>query len=398
MRATDLFSRTGKVRPRPAVVLLMCLVGGPAGIAHGQDSSNMAALQEIGREFGRIAEQAYPSVVAIIANRSASLEDAIRERLRQRGSRSPLEEGEVYGGPSEPGRARPSVPEDLMRAVPVPPVRQLSRGLGIIVSADGYIVTNNHIVRDISSVEVKLADGRSFQGKVVGADADTDIAVVKIEADGLRALELGDSDKTRLGDWVIGVGNPMGIGWSFSVGLITGKNRSGLGMAAYEDFIQTNAPPTPGDGGGPLLNLEGRVIGINTAVIGLEHGGGIGLAIPINMAKTVYEQLIKTGVVERGFLGILLQDLNAQIARVFGLEEVTGVVIAEITKGSPADGAGLRKGDVIVRVGDEKISSSNQLRWIIAARKPGAQVELDVICNRETKRFTITLAQRPPAK
>jgi serine protease Do len=358
----------------------------------------MAALQEIGREFARIAEEAYPGVVTIVVNRSGSSEEAVREMLRQRGSRSRLDRRDLREGPSEARRSRPTVPEDLVRGLRVQPIRQLSRGLGILVSADGRVITNNHIVSDANSIEVKLADGRSFQGKVVGTDPATDIAVLKIEAEGLRALELGDSDAVVLGDWVIGIGNPMGIGRSFTAGLVTGRDRSGLGMADYENFIQTDAAPALGDGGGPLLDLQGRVVGMNTAVLGSEWGRGIGLAIPINMVKTVYEQLIETGVVGRGFLGIMLQDLDAKTAKALGLEKVTGVVIAKVMEGSAAEEAGLRSGDVIVEFEGKKISSSNQLRHAVAALEPGTRVEVAVIRDGETKRFTVTLGERPSPK
>lgn len=398
MRTADQLPKASKAYPWSIVVLFVCLVGGPAGAAHGQDNDNMAALQEIGRAFGRIAEQAYPGVVTIVVGRSASSEDTLRGMLRQRGSRSRSETGDAQEGLTDPGRPRPSAPEDLMRRLPAQPVRQLSRGLGIIVSEDGRIITNNHVVRGANRIEVKLIDGRSFQGKVVGTDPATDIAVLKIEAEDLKVLELGDSDTIELGDWLIGIGNPMGIGWSLRVGLVTGKNRRGLGMADYEDFIQTDAAPSLGDDGGPMLDLKGLVIGVNTAVIGSEYGGGIGLAIPINMVKTVYEQLIKTGVVERGFMGIMLQDLDAKMARALGLEEVTGVVIANVIEGSPAAEAGLHSGDVIVDFAGEEATSSSQLRQAVAALKPGKHVEVVVIRRGETKRFTVTLGQRPSAR
>ena len=398
MRTIDVFRRATGVYSWSVVVLLMLFVWGLAGIAYGQDSSNMAALQEIGRELGRIAEQAYPGVVTIVVKKSVSSEDAVREMLGQQGSRRRSERKDLRGERPEPRRSRLAVPEDLMRRLPIQPTRQLSRGLGIIVAADGRIITNNHIVSDANSIEVKLADGRSFDGKVLGADPATDIAVVKIEAENLRALELGDSDEIQLGDWVIGVGNPMGIGWSFKVGLITGKNRSGLGMADYEDFIQTNAAPSLGDGGGPLLDLQGRVIGVNSAVIGREQGGSIGLAIPINMVKAIYEQLASGSPVQRGFLGIALQDMNAEKAKALGLKATTGTVVISVVEDSPAEEAGLRSEDVIVEFEGKKILSSNQLRDAVAALKPGTKAEVVVVRDGETKEFTVTLGERPSAK
>jgi len=233
---------------------------------------------------------------------------------------------------------------------------------------------------------------------VIGTDPATDIAVVKIEAENLPVLEPGDSGSTKLGDWVIAIGNPMGIGRSFKLGLITGKNRSGLGLADYEDFIQTDAAPSLGDGGGPMLDLQGRVVGINTAVIGAERGGGVGLAIPINMARTVYEQLIETGVVERGFLGIQLQDLSAERAVALGLEDTGGVVVISVIDDSPAQEAGLRSRDVIVEFEGDQITSSNQLRHAVGSLKPGAQIKVVVIRDGETKRLTIALGERSSPK
>ena len=395
MRATDPSARATGMYSWSVVVLLMLLLWGLGGIAHGQDPGNMAALQEIGREFGRIAEQAYPGVVTIVVDRSGPSEEAVREMLRQRGARSRSESSDARARPSESGRLRPFLPEELTRRLRSRATGQLSRGLGCIVSADGRIVTNYHVVSDANSIEVQLADGRSSRAKVVGTDPATDIAVVKIEAENLPVLEPGDSDGIKLGDWVIAIGNPMGIGWSFNVGLITGKNRSGLGMADYEDFIQTNAAPSLGDGGGPMLDLQGRVVGINTAVIGAERGGGVGLAIPINMARTVYEQLIKTGVVERGFLGIQLQDPIAERAAARGLADTGGAVVVSVLEDSPAQEAGLRSGDVLVELEGDRITSSNQLRHAVAAWKPGAQVEVAVIRDGERKRLTITLGERP---
>jgi len=395
MGVVDPTVRATRVYSWSVVVLLMLLLWGPAGTAHGQDPGNLAAMQEIGRELGRIAERAYSGVVTIAVKKSVSSEEAVREMLRQRGARSRSESRDLRERPSESGRYRPSLPEELTPRLRSRATGQLSRGLGIIVSADGRIVTNNHVVRDAISIEVKLADGRSFQGKVVGTDPATDIAVVKIEAENLPVLEPGDSSRIKLGDWVIAIGNPMGLGRSFKLGLITGKNRSGLGLADYEDFIQTDAAPSLGDGGGPMLDLQGRVVGINTAVIGAERGGGVGLTIPINMARTVYEQLIETGVVERGFLGIQLQDLSAERAAALGLEDTGGVVVISVIDDSPAQEAGMRSRDVIVEFEGDKITSSNQLRHMVAVLKPGAQVKVVVIRDGKTKRLTITLGERP---
>ncbi|MFQ5902242.1 MAG: Do family serine endopeptidase, partial [Candidatus Binatia bacterium] len=227
--------------------------------------------------------------------------------------------------------------------------RIVGQGSGFIISSDGYIVTNNHVVGDADKVIVGLIDGREFTAKTIGTDPHTDVAVIKIEAKYLPVLPLGDSDALEVGEWVLAIGNPFGLSHTLTAGIVSAKGRSSIGITDYEDFIQTDAAINPGNSGGPLINLEGRAVGINTAIFS-QTGGymGIGFAIPINMAKSIRDQLIKHGSVTRGYLGIMIQDITPALAKTFGLDTTKGVLISEVTKGSPAGMAGLARGDVIV--------------------------------------------------
>jgi len=267
--------------------------------------------------------------------------------------------------------------------------------MGIIVSEDGWIITNHHIVQDANSIKAKLSDGRLVRAKVIGLDPKTDIAVLRIEAHGLQALELGDSQSVALGDWVVGIGDGMGLGRTFTVGMVTGKHRAGLGRADYEDFLQTSTAPSLGDAGGPLLDLQGRVIGVNTAVIGQHPGPGIGLAIPIDLAKAIYEELRVEGKVQRGFLGIGMQDVTAGMAKSLGMDRPRGIIVTSVLEDSAAAKAGLRKHDVMVQFNGKDVSSANALRFEVARLKPGVEVEIVLIRRDQQQTLSITLGQWP---
>lgn len=394
--------------------LFVAAVFGLGGDVRAETGGDLEALRQIGRELAQIAERAYPSVAVIRVQRPGSTE-ALRESLRRRGSRERpvVPESELR----PPRRYRFSDPEALpelysegdlrqeLRRLPRPdelrvllrgmPAGQRGQGLGIIVSAEGHIVTNYHVVNDANSIEVRLADGRSLAGKVVGADKATDIAVVKIDATNLEPLAFGDSDGLALGDWLIGIGNPMGIGRTFRVGMVTGKHRHNLGMADFEDFLQTDAAPSLGDGGGPLLDLEGKVVGMNMAVLSADRGPAIGLAIPGDMVKAIYEELVESGSVARGFLGIALADFDAEKARALGVEGTTGVLVTSVIADSPAARAGLEQNDVIVELNGETIRSTWQLRDSVARQRPKTEAEIVVVREGTRKKLTVTLGQRP---
>ena len=198
------------------------------------------------------------------------------------------------------------------------------QGSGFIVSQDGYILTNNHVVEDAEKITVTLLGGRELQAKLIGTDPSTEVAVIKIDANDLHALEMADSDTLEVGEWVLAIGNPFGLSHTVTAGIVSAKGRSGLGLSTYEDFIQTDAAINPGNSGGPLVDLDGKVVGINTAIVGSSGNIGIGLAIPINMAKNVYDQLVQKGKVVRGFLGLLPQDITPEMAEQFNLKDTKG--------------------------------------------------------------------------
>jgi len=267
---------------------------------------------------------------------------------------------------------------------------QLSAGSGVIVDAEnGYVLTNHHVIRDGKEIIVTLKDGRKLDAELVGSDAATDIALLKIKADNLTAMPLGDSDQLKVGDFVVAVGNPFGLGQTVTSGIISALGRGGLNIEGYEDFIQTDAPINPGNSGGALLTLDGKLIGINTAILTPVGGNiGIGFAVPINMARAVMEQLIEHGEVRRGRLGIMIQDLTPDLAQALGLPRSAGALVARVEEGTPAERAGIRSGDVVIAVNGRPVSSSRDLRNAIGLMRTGTKVELTIL--RDGKEETVT--------
>jgi Do/DeqQ family serine protease len=272
-------------------------------------------------------------------------------------------------------------------------------GSGVIVDAQqGLVITNNHVVEHADEITVTLTDGRRFQATRVGADADTDVAVIKIPAKNLAALPLGDSERLEVGDFVVAIGNPFGLGQTVTSGIVSALRRTGLGIKGYEDFIQTDAPINPGNSGGALVNLRGELIGINTAIIGPSGGNvGIGFAIPANMVRDVMDQLVKFGEVRRGQLGIMIQDLTPELAQAMGLSgQQTGALVAKIASGSAAERAGLKVGDVITEVGKVPVRGSTDLRNKIGLLRVGNIAELTVL--REGRSMVIRATLTAPLK
>lgn len=271
-----------------------------------------------------------------------------------------------------------------------------SAGSGVIVdAAKGYVLTNSHVVQNAGEVTVTLRDGRQLPAKLIGADPEVDIAVIQISSNNLTALPLGDSDRLQVGDFVIAVGNPFGLGQTVTSGMVSALGRSGLGIEGYEDFIQTDASINPGNSGGALVNLRGELIGINTAIVGPSGGNiGIGFAIPVNMARRIMTQLITHGEVRRGQLGIQIQDLTPDIAKALNISDTRGAVVTVITPGSPADSAGLKVEDVVVGVNGEPIRSASDLRNKIGLEQVGAEVKLDILRRGERRTVTARLAAR----
>jgi serine protease Do len=268
-------------------------------------------------------------------------------------------------------------------------------GSGVIIDARGYILTNAHVVENAAEIEVGLSDDRKFKATLVGRDSKTDLAVLRVEAPtgSLPVAELGDSDRLRIGQWAIAIGNPFGLDRTVTAGIISATGRTRVGVATYEAFIQTDASINPGNSGGPLLNLQGRVIGINTAIVA--SGQGIGFAIPINMAREVMGQLISRGRVVRGWLGIVIQDLTPDLAAGFGLPDTGGVLISDVMKDSPAEAAGMRAGDVIVEFTGAPIKEVIDLQRRVAAVEPGRPTGLTVIRDRRPTPLTVRIGEQP---
>ena len=271
-------------------------------------------------------------------------------------------------------------------------------GSGVIVSPDGYILTNNHVLKNANEIQVTLSDGRTFTAKVVGTDPRTDIALIRVQADNLPALTLADSDKVNVGDVVLAVGYPFGVGQTVSSGIVSGKNR-GTSSDMDEDFIQTDAAINPGSSGGALVDTDGRLIGINTAILSRSGGNqGIGFAVPSNLCRWVMDSLVKNGKVERGLLGVMIQNVTPDLAKALKLDRTTGALVGDVTAASPADKAGLKSGDVITQLNGQPIEDTSQLKLRVTETTPGSQVHLVVNRNGESKAFDVTLGSVPENK
>jgi len=270
-------------------------------------------------------------------------------------------------------------------------------GSGVIVSAEGYILTNHHVVDGADEIEVALTDGRKANAKVVGSDPETDLAVLKVTLKDLPAITLGRIENVKVGDVVLAIGNPFGVGQTVTMGIVSALGRSHLGINTFENFIQTDAAINPGNSGGALVDAQGNLLGINTAIYSRSGGSlGIGFAIPVSTAKQVMESIISTGSVTRGWIGVEPQDLTPEIAESFGLEAKEGALIAAVVQGGPADKAGVKPGDVLVSVDNQSISDTTALLNAIAQLKPGAEVKMKVIRRGKPAELTVTIGKRPP--
>jgi len=272
--------------------------------------------------------------------------------------------------------------------------RQPGLGSGVIVDKRGYVLTNYHVIRGADSVTVKLTSKQEIQGRIVGTDAKTDLAVVKFQPDGdLRVAVLADSDTLRVGEWAIAIGNPFGLDQTVTVGVVSAVGRADVGIATYENFIQTDASINPGNSGGPLVNLRGEVIGINTAIVAT--GQGIGFAIPANMVKRVTAQLIDRGRVQRGWIGVALQPMSTELAQALGLSDAKGAIVARVYPGSPAETAGLVQNDVIVSFDGAPVEDYHHLQRLSSEAEVGRKVKVDVVRRREKKSVELKVAEAP---
>jgi len=369
--------------------LLVMLFISPLSV-FAQDPESIATLKQMGKAFASIAEKTSPAVVGLKAERTVTQEyPSMREW--------PF--GEPFSDPFEFFfRRSPRQRDPREQRAPQQPRREsrTAQGSGFIISSDGYILTNNHMVEEAEKVEVELTDGRKFTAKIIGADSDSDVAVVKIDAKDLPYLELADSDVLEVGEWVLAIGNPLGLSHTVTAGIVSAKGRSGFGLAYFENFIQTDAAINFGNSGGPLINLDAKVVGINTAIVGSGGNIGIGFAIPINMAKNIYDQLVKNGTVTRGYIGIKFEELGSEVASALGLkEDAKGVTVLEVMEDSPAEKAGIKRYDVIVEFEGKPVEKSNEFLNRVAMLNPGTKVEMVVVRDKKRKKITLNLATLP---
>ena len=370
-------------------ILLSFLLLIPLLPTFGQDTDSINTLRRMGKAFAEIAEKASPAVVGIKAEKTVT-------------SEYPTMEDWPFGSPFDPFGDDPFDRffrwRSPSRPSPQRKYQQSVQGSGFIITADGYILTSNHLVEDASKVTVKVGEKPEVEAKVIGTDPESDVAVVRVEGDNFPHLQLADSDALSVGEWVVAIGNPFGLSHTVTAGIVSAKGRSGFGMNSYEDFIQTDAAINPGNSGGPLLNLDGKAVGINTFIISRTGGFmGVGFAVPINMAKEIYEQLVKGGKVVRGYLGITYKELTPDLAASLGLEEDTkGVAINEVMDGSPAEKAGLKRYDVIVEFEGQPVEKGTEFLNRVSKLEPGSKVHMVVLRDGKREKATVTLGTRPP--
>ncbi|GAB4488988.1 MAG: DegQ family serine endoprotease [Thermodesulfovibrionales bacterium] len=274
--------------------------------------------------------------------------------------------------------------------------KQSGLGSGVIVDKDGYILTNNHVIRDADEIRVKLSDKREFKGKVIGTDPKTDLAVIKIDSNHLPVVKLGDSDKLKVGETVIAIGNPFGLNQTVTSGIVSATGRANVGIADYEDFIQTDAPINPGNSGGALVNVRGELIGINTAIFSTSGGyQGIGFAIPSSMAKVVMDNLIHKGKVVRGWLGVSIQPVTPDLAKQFGIKDDKGALVGDVVEESPAEKAGIQRGDVIIEFDGKEVHDPSSLRNSVAGTPPGRKVAVKIMRDGKMQKVDVTIAELP---
>lgn len=343
------------------------------------------SAKQLSREFASIAKIATPAVVSIRTQYAAKRAEQQRSEGWEDQPNDPMQDEfwQRFFGFPQPQRPEKKTPK-------------MAQGSGFVVSQDGYILTNNHVVQDADQITVLLNDGNEFTAKVIGTDPNTDIALLKIDGSNLPHLKLGDSDQIDIGEWVIAIGNPLGLQASVTVGVVSAKGRNDLDIARVEEFIQTDAAINRGNSGGCLLNLEGEVVGMNTAIASNTGGYmGIGFAIPSNLLKHIMDQLRNDGRVVRGFLGVSLQKIDAKLAQAFNLPKSEGALVSEVVKDSPADKAGLRSGDVILKINNLLIENAGSLRNSVSMLKPGETVLLTVVRNKKEMVVRATVGTHP---
>lgn len=385
-----------KAMQRSLLILLVLVLGIGIGIgvtttlpklsspwAHAVEKTQAAAsfvkvqeADDLSISFKHVARALRPSVVTIRSVRTIRAEN-----------------------PARPNGAGPEIPGEFRRffdqRVPEGGLQQQGMGTGVIVSEDGYVLTNNHVVRGADEVEVILSTNRRLKAKIVGTDKATDVAVLKVTAKGLPAARLGSSEKMEVGDWVLAIGSPFGLDQTVTAGIVSAKGRANVGITDYEDFIQTDAAINPGNSGGPLVNLKGEVIGINTAIASRSGGStGVGFAISSDMVRRVMESILDNGRVDRGWLGVGIQDLDENLAQSFGLKSTRGALVGGVFPEGPAAQAGLKSGDVLLKVAGQEVRDANHLRHMVAGIEPKKKVRLEVFRDKQSIEVEVTIGLR----
>jgi serine protease Do len=378
--------------------LAVVLATGPCGSTAWAGSppplsdSATAPARELSQAFEAVAAQVKPAVVSVYSEKTV--------KLRGGDGATPFDEDffRQFFGPGSPGQPkhRPS-PHEREYGVP-----QHGMGSGMIVDEAGHILTNYHVVSDVDKVKVQLADKRQFDAEVVGTDQKSDMAIIKIKGHvpkDLPTVALGDSDALRVGDWVLAIGAPFGLTQTVTAGIISATGRADVGVADYEDFLQTDAAINPGNSGGPLVDMHGAVVGINTAIAtAIGQYAGVGFAIPSNMAKGVMPTLVKGETVTRGFIGVNIQDITEELAAKFQLARTEGALVSQVSAGSPAEKAGLTAGDVIVAYSGKAIADTRELRNLVAATTPGTKAAVTILRDAREKTVTVTVGKLTPAE
>ncbi len=370
-----------KVLPQFMLSVLFVVLLGLYGVTPFSGPNFAVAATAVPTSFADLAAQQEPTVVNVYTTQTVKA-PSVHQFLFPRDMEIPEPFKRFFGFP------------DMPRSAPQREMKRTSLGSGVITSADGYILTNNHVVEDADEINVKISTAEEYAAKLIGRDAKTDLALIKIDPrHRLPYVTFGDSDKLRVGDWVIAIGNPFGLEHTVTAGIVSAKGRS-ISGESYGNFIQTDASINPGNSGGPLFDLDGKMVGINTAIYSRSGGNiGIGFAIPINMAKNVIGQLKEHGKVVRGWLGVSIQQVSADLARSFHLERPVGALVGEVSPGSPAEDAGVRQGDIIIKYKGKEVSQMSMLPAMVAQTPVGKKVKIVLIRNGKEKEIVVKIGK-----
>ncbi len=352
-------------------------------------TSEIETLEQTGKAFTQVTKHVAPAVVFIKAEK---LSPGANRVFGNKNQQTPNHDEwmKKFFGDRWPKFDFPEMPRHDGRSV--------GQGSGFVITENGYILTNSHVVKDADKLTVTMADGREFSAKTIGSDIRSDVAVIKVDASDLPLLRMGDSEKLEVGEWALAIGSPFGLSGSVTAGIVSATGRNSVGITDYENFIQTDAAINPGNSGGPLVNLRGEVIGINTAIFSRTGANnGIGFAIPINMAHQICDQLIEHGSVTRGHLGIMIQNLTPELAKSFGLGDVDGVLIGDVVADSPAHQAGLEAGDLVVEFNGKSVDNMGTFRNTVAFVAPETKANVVVLRNGDRKSFSVTIGELPSA-